>query len=126
MKIDHQRDRGVLGPEPAPLDREPVQRPVEDVDAWTGQQLIDLDDAQLAAAHPGSDRLLMGQQHLPRVAVAIGPGRPHRADQLIGQRLRTAVASQPSLVSSLHVPAGGLAVYPPARAATVPSPTPAN
>ena len=80
-------------------------------------------------ADPGADLLLMGQQHLPRVAVTIGTGRAHRADhdtdQLIVQSLQSAAAGQPRLLGGLHVPAGSLAVHP-GRAATVRSPTPSN
>ena len=52
--IDHVH-RGRLDPEPAPLQREPVQRPIRHPDTLPGQQLLDLHDRQrvtVAAAVP--------------------------------------------------------------------------
>jgi hypothetical protein len=98
----------------APLHAEPVQRPVGHHNALPLQQHPDLDHRQ-ARLRPLHDLHLAGLQLLPRQAV---PARPRRADhlrdladQIVRQLSQAAVASQPSLDPSLHIPAGGLAVY---------------
>lgn len=113
-------DRARADPEPAPLDREPVQRPVRHLDTLAGQQLLDLPDAQcvpaIAAAHPGADLLLVAEQDLPRRAVPVRPRRPdrvdHLPDQLIGDRLHAGVADQAGSLGRSDVPTGRLAVHP--------------
>jgi hypothetical protein len=112
--------RGGLGPEPAPLDREPVQRAIGHPAALTGEQLLDLHDAQrilaLPASNPHRDLLLAGEQQLPRGAVPIGARRAdsghHRTDQLIGQRLDSCDLREALGLGRSDIAASGLAVHP--------------
>ena len=110
---DADRRRGL--PEPAPLHAEPVQRPVGHHDALPFQQHPDLDHRQAGFHLPG-DLLLAGLQLLPRPPVPAWAHRADRlsdlADQLISQLACPAVTGQARLCRRLHIPAGGLAVYP--------------
>ena len=73
---------------PAPLHREPGQRPVRDHHTSPSEQDADLDHREVLG-HPRLDPLLLGQQHPPRLAVTVQPVRAHPlhhlADQLIAE-----------------------------------------
>ena len=98
---------------PAPLGREPVQRPLRHHHAMAGQQDPDLDHRHVSP-HPPGDLLAAGLQLRPPRAVPVRPGRPdHRhdlPDQLIGELLLTSPAGQASRHRRHHVPSAGLAV----------------
>ena len=101
--------------EPAPLDGEPVQRPVRHRDPAAGQLAVDVGQLQLVTLDPVPDPRLLDQQRLPRLPVSGPPGRPdhghHRAHQLVGQLRLTALAREPGRDRGLHIAAGGLAVH---------------
>jgi hypothetical protein len=104
------------GGEPAPLDREPVQRPVRHHDPAAGQLAVDVRQLQPVLGDPLGDPRLLRDEQLPRRAVPADPGRAdrghHRADQLVRQLLLPAVTDQPGRLPGLHIPAGRLAVHP--------------
>jgi len=107
--------RGHLGAgRPAPLGREPVQRPLRDHHALPGQQVPDLDDRHLGF-DPRGDLLLAGLQLSPSLAVPVRPDRAdHRhdlPDQLIGELPLTSRPGQAGRHRGRHVPSAGLAVH---------------
>jgi hypothetical protein len=107
--------RGHLGAaRPAPLGREPVQRPLRDHHAPAGQQVPDLDHRHLGL-DPRGDLLLEGLQLSPSLPVPVRAHRPdHRhdlPDQLIGELPLTSPAGQAGRHRGRHVPSAGLAVH---------------
>ena len=105
--------RGHLAARPAPLSREPVQRPLRHHYALPGQQDPDLHHRHLAL-DPRGDLLMAGLQLRPPLAVPVRPHRPdHRhdlPDQLIGELLLTSRAGQAGRHRGRHVTLACLAV----------------
>jgi hypothetical protein len=113
--IHPDRDARPAAGEPAPLDREPVQRPVRDTGALTGQQLADPGDRQ-PGLHPLADLLLQRHQQLPRIPVPVRPRRAdraqHRTHKLLAQLPLTAITDQPRRNRSPDIPPRRLHVHP--------------
>ena len=99
---------------PAPLGREPVQRPLRHHHALPGQQDPDLHHRH-PALDPRGDLLAAGLQLRPAPAVPVRAHRPHHRhdlpDQLIGELLLTSPAGQAGRHRGRHVPPAGLAVH---------------
>jgi hypothetical protein len=105
--------RGHLAARPAPLSREPVQRPLRYHHALAGQQDPDLHHRH-PALDPGGDLLAAGLQLRPPQPVPVRLHRPHHRhdlpDQLIGELLLTSPAGQASRHRGPHIPFACLAV----------------
>ncbi len=105
--------RGLLGPVPALLRGEAVQRPVRNLDALPGEQFVDLDQAQRflpgGPGHPGGDLFPVGFQGFAGASVPGGPGRADRGDDrpddLIVHRLGDGVPFQSGRLRGLDVAA---------------------
>jgi hypothetical protein len=102
-------------PEPAPLDREAVQRAVGHRAPRPGEQLLDLHHRQ-AVLDPRPDLVLPPHQRLPRRAVPVRARRAHRGDhrrdQRVINRAHPGVPREPGGLRGLDIAAGGLAVHP--------------
>ena len=94
----------------AALEAEARQRAIGDVHALATQQHADLDGGQ-PARHPGLDVVLVIEQRLPALPVAVGPARAHDfahlADQLVGQLLLPAAALHAERLSGCDVAPSG-------------------
>ncbi len=99
---------------PAPLGREPVQRPLRHHHALPGQQDPDLHHRH-SGFDPRGDLFLAGLQLRPPRAVPVRAHRPdHRhdlPDQLIGELVLTPLPGQASRHRGRHIPPAGLAVH---------------
>ena len=107
-------DRRPPAPGPAAhLSDVALHRPARNLDTAPSQQLVDLHRGEIVR-DPRRDLVVVGHEHSPRLAVAVGAVRAHRldnqADEHIGQLLVAAVADQPQRHRRIHIAAHRLAV----------------